>query len=440
MADIFISYATPDRQIAANLAQRLSRQHYSVWWDSELYGGADFRQTIMKELSSARAVIVIWSANSVHSRWVCDESDEALRANKLIPIAVGTLPFESIPFGFRSLHTLKIDDFDGVIRTLKVRGVAAPSSIVRDVTLSDTKPDIVEQFLRFSKAFYSAFEIKKDRLREWLFLCLLLQKEKDGRVDVRDLTHEDIEGIARRPLRSTYFWTNRLVEGLRSGTTPYLAPVQSERLPRWKPQRHPSQYIYEFNKAFDTALTEYLAYFLAQILGLTQAGQKVPSLFPEQRRALARALFSFQLMEYWKLWDSFFEKLAPVAQGYGVRSDWLKKELEGKATYWGLMLIVWRRHLGQPNEPADIRDIMRDVFEFIPDTDPDDAKSVLKFLSGKPQIFTVTRSQGRRVYAFNRAYEEAFRSYTDGMRSTREEFARRMGDELTSLSPAAAVS
>jgi hypothetical protein len=99
MADLFISYARPDRSVAEALADEFGRAGYSVWWDSELLGSDHFREVIQAELYAARACLVIWTPHSVKSRFVLDEADYALKAGKLIATRVEALPFDELPFG-----------------------------------------------------------------------------------------------------------------------------------------------------------------------------------------------------------------------------------------------------------------------------------------------------------------------------------------------------
>jgi hypothetical protein len=54
MADVFISYARPDREMARSLAAALIARGYQVWWDFELLGGEEFRDAIMEELQAAK--------------------------------------------------------------------------------------------------------------------------------------------------------------------------------------------------------------------------------------------------------------------------------------------------------------------------------------------------------------------------------------------------
>lgn len=109
MADIFISYARPDREWVEVLAAKLDAEGFSVWWDRQIGGGAEFSQAIEAELEAAKAVIVAWSANSLGSHWVRDEADFARGRHKLLPLSLdGVLP----PLGFRQLHTLDFSAWD----------------------------------------------------------------------------------------------------------------------------------------------------------------------------------------------------------------------------------------------------------------------------------------------------------------------------------------
>jgi adenylate cyclase len=109
MADVFISYARPDRETIALLATALERAGYSVWWDRQIGGGVEFAQTIETELKAADTVIVTWSQNSLSSHWVRDEAEFARSEQKLLPLVLdGVMP----PLGFRQLHAIDFSDWD----------------------------------------------------------------------------------------------------------------------------------------------------------------------------------------------------------------------------------------------------------------------------------------------------------------------------------------
>ncbi len=110
LADIFISYARADRERVEKLAVALEAEGYSVWWDRHIAGGAEFSEEIEKELAAAKAVVVVWSAESVKSRWVKDEAVAAADAHKLIPVSLdGT----EAPMGFRQFHLIDVSKWGG---------------------------------------------------------------------------------------------------------------------------------------------------------------------------------------------------------------------------------------------------------------------------------------------------------------------------------------
>jgi len=123
MTHVFISYSNKDRDLAASLATALEAQGFSVWWDFNLVGGVNFRKEILEQLNAARAVIVIWTENSVISEFVLDEADHAKSEKKFIPVRAGRLEIRSIPLGYRSAQTYPVSDTDRIIAALKALGL-----------------------------------------------------------------------------------------------------------------------------------------------------------------------------------------------------------------------------------------------------------------------------------------------------------------------------
>src|SRR5262245_47700092 len=126
MADIFISYAKADHALALKLSAFLEAEGWSVWWDQSL-GAADlYRDEIMKQLAAARAVITIWTENSVKSDWVRAEAGRAKAEGKLIPVKTPDVAYGDIPLPFGEMHTENIATTD-LIRAAVVAQLAKPS-------------------------------------------------------------------------------------------------------------------------------------------------------------------------------------------------------------------------------------------------------------------------------------------------------------------------
>jgi tetratricopeptide (TPR) repeat protein len=111
MSDIFISYAREDRDKAERLARVFDQQGWPVWWDREILPGKKFANLIAKILPTAKAVVVLWSSNSVESDWVKDEAQEGAARGILVPVLVE----EKIvpPIGFRQWQTADLSKWNG---------------------------------------------------------------------------------------------------------------------------------------------------------------------------------------------------------------------------------------------------------------------------------------------------------------------------------------
>jgi hypothetical protein len=102
MSDIFISYNHEDRLRAEMFAKALEGRGWSVFWDRTIPIGKTWRETIGRELSEARCVIVLWSNTSVESEWVREEADDARQRRVLVPVRIDDI---QPPMGFRGIQT-----------------------------------------------------------------------------------------------------------------------------------------------------------------------------------------------------------------------------------------------------------------------------------------------------------------------------------------------
>lgn len=121
MARFFISYSRERRRQTSELASAIEALGHDVWWDTELVSGDAFRETIDRELNVADIVIVVWTRESVSSRWVIAEADHAERLDKLLPLRTRDVEPWQIPKPYGRLHTDYIDDFNAIKRAINRR-------------------------------------------------------------------------------------------------------------------------------------------------------------------------------------------------------------------------------------------------------------------------------------------------------------------------------
>ncbi len=100
MSDIFISYARSTAVQAQAVAEALRGLGYHVWRDDELPAHRAYGEVIAERLRSAKAVVVIWSAEAAKSQWVFSEANRAREDGKLVQLRVDgarlPMPFDSI--------------------------------------------------------------------------------------------------------------------------------------------------------------------------------------------------------------------------------------------------------------------------------------------------------------------------------------------------------
>jgi len=110
LSDIFISYSRDDRVDAQRFADALETAGYSVWWDKALHAGDSFDIRIEAAIRAAKAIIVLWSENSVASRWVRAEATLADRLKTLVPVRIRVC---ELPIMFELTHTAELSDWEG---------------------------------------------------------------------------------------------------------------------------------------------------------------------------------------------------------------------------------------------------------------------------------------------------------------------------------------
>jgi adenylate cyclase len=114
MSDVFVSYARPDESQAIAVAEALQAQGYRVWRDDELPAHRAYADVIQERLSSAEAVVVLWSAAAAKSQWVRAEADSARASGTLVQATIdGTIP----PLPFNQIQCADLNGWNGKTET-----------------------------------------------------------------------------------------------------------------------------------------------------------------------------------------------------------------------------------------------------------------------------------------------------------------------------------
>ena len=91
------------------IAEALKKKGFSVWWDPQIPPGKTFDDVIKQALNKAKCVVVLWSENSIKSRWVLEEANVGERRKILVPAKIDSV---EPPFGFTRIHAADLTDWD----------------------------------------------------------------------------------------------------------------------------------------------------------------------------------------------------------------------------------------------------------------------------------------------------------------------------------------
>jgi adenylate cyclase len=138
MADIFVSYGRSTEAQAQQVAEMLRSAGYSVWRDDELPAHRSYGEVIEERLRSAKAVVVLWSAEAARSQWVRAEADVAREAGTLVQITIdGTMP----PIPFNQIQCADLNGWTGDTDTPGWRKVESSVSLLVGYVAPSVSPE-----------------------------------------------------------------------------------------------------------------------------------------------------------------------------------------------------------------------------------------------------------------------------------------------------------
>jgi hypothetical protein len=105
-ADVFLSYSVKDGAQIERLANELEGRHIPVWYDRGLMAGQPWRDVLRLRIETVKAVVVLWTKNSIRSNWVIAEANLADQQNKLICLRDPKLDPARIPMPFGANHQI----------------------------------------------------------------------------------------------------------------------------------------------------------------------------------------------------------------------------------------------------------------------------------------------------------------------------------------------
>lgn len=111
--EVFLSHATEDRTVAAELADMLRRHHVPVWFSrTDIRGAQQWHDEIGEALNRCDWFMIILTPKSVQSMWVKRELVYALQEkryeNRIVPLLYEACAVDHLSWVLRQLQTIDL--------------------------------------------------------------------------------------------------------------------------------------------------------------------------------------------------------------------------------------------------------------------------------------------------------------------------------------------
>jgi formylglycine-generating enzyme required for sulfatase activity len=345
VSDIFLSYASEDRDRVRPLAEALIQEGWTVFWDRIIPVGETWNDMLEEELEAARSLLVLWSKNSIKSKWVKIEANEGLR--KGVPLFPLLLDGVLSPLAFRDIQAADFSRWDGttesaVFQTLArdiKRTLGSPESPEPGPSeIKSSEPEHVEAPPPETKPP----EIRMGRL--WLDT----QPQK-ARVKFPNLEVEFAQGMALEPGRyelevsaNGYETTREKVE-LHAGEDRHIS-LKLFRIDSAKPQKHKTSEQVRKRRTLLIGIATVVLVILIVGLGIlirksplnlsSQEREQKKVLSQEGSRSVAKAAktitnglgMKFVLIPAGTFMMGSAKDPEEMAKRYGAQPDWYRPE------------------------------------------------------------------------------------------------------------------
>jgi serine/threonine-protein kinase len=121
--DVFVSYKAEDRARLKPLVAALEAEGFSVWWDEQIGGGANWHKEIEQHLDAAKCVVVAWTKRSVgdEGHFVRDEARRAQKRQAYVPVCLDQV---EPPLGFGEVQAISLKGWKGDASDARFKALA----------------------------------------------------------------------------------------------------------------------------------------------------------------------------------------------------------------------------------------------------------------------------------------------------------------------------
>ncbi len=296
--------------------------------------------------------------------------------------------------------------------------------------------ELFDHVLRFSRAFYDAFEVSYNKVRFWRFLFLVLEKEREDESGLikDDFSPEEI----RRILGPTWTapdirqWRRDLVKQFSDSGGLFLdetgkedAKQEREDLPHLRRGRPPQTKLFKLSAHFNLAATTYAKSVIIFVMRFPISHIDVDHILKEKGPDVFRQIMVVLETHYYKAWKTLLNNLASVSAAPRAAA----KEFNEHAPYWAITVIAWKQYRVDPSSAFDEDDFFTEVQHVLRSVAKEELKRCLSFMT-KRKVFVIDESSGGLRYALADACLPHLERYATELQNAREHLNTLLTEQL----------
>jgi hypothetical protein len=304
--------------------------------------------------------------------------------------------------------------------------------------------EIIEHLLAFSKVYFAAFRMPRDRIRFWRFLLLVLRIEREslGKPIRGHFSTSEVQGVlgATAKADNVRHWRQWLVSHFREPDgMPFLEDANSETSAEYgqqeisatnaeghRPRGAPRKLkFYKFSNAFNAPASKYVEGLLIDVMKLQALATNFRAFPDDLKTQTFKSIIQFIEETYYPLWITFVGDAAKAA-GPAGRSKRFKSALVDHTPYWVITMLTWRQMLQRVHPPLTERNYKADVETALREVERTEVETALMSMID----WKLLHCDEKGGHYLDAVLEPELRKYVTAIWSARERFAAFLHSKL----------
>ena len=296
----------------------------------------------------------------------------------------------------------------------------------------------LEHVGRFSRSYFNAFKVHRERMRFWKTMILVLDKEQQhpkGRIK-GNFSSEDIEFVSGEAPDDLPRARKEIVERFSDANgEPFLEELEAEREQETPEQatgvghakrgRRGLIKVYRLSAAFEAAGAEYARGVITHVFRLPAPHSDIDRLLTERGSRVFRQVLELLSAHYFVPWTEWIAQTDALLK----QPHLFEKEYKRHSPYWAMTVAAWKQHLLDPHRHLDADEFYTETRNALRKVDTGEIERCLRLMTSARIVIAKPETDPVR-YALNEVCHGPLREYTTKLRTARGKMTVFLSNEL----------